>query len=339
MTPNRYTKQVLFKDLGESGQQRLLQSRVTLVGCGALGSTSASLLARAGIGTLRIIDRDFVELDNLQRQVLFDERDAREGLPKAEAAAAKLRQINSEVRIEPLVADLDFSNAEELLQESHLVVDGTDNFDTRFLINDVCVKRAIPWVYAGCVGSYGMVMPIVPGKTACFRCALKDLPESGSTPTCDTAGVLNSAVGVIASLQVTEAVKLLIGRHDKLQPGMATVDVWNNAHHTFRLAADPDCPCCGRRQFDSLNGRVGGRSVMLCGRNAVQVSPPAHTSLNLEDLARKLALLGQVRSNPFLLRFAINGYEMTIFPDGRAIIKGTEDPAQAKSLYARYIGT
>lgn len=339
MAANRYSKQVLFKDLGDAGQERLLRSRVTVVGCGALGSTAAMLLARAGVGTLRIVDRDYVELDNLQRQVLFDERDAHEGLPKAEAAAARLRAINSEILIEPVVADLHFTNAEEWLKGSHAVLDGTDNFDTRFLMNDVCVKHGIPWVYAGCVGSYGMVMPVLPGATACFRCAVADLPDPGSTPTCDTAGVLNSAVGVVASTQVTEAMKILMGKTDRLLEGMATVDVWSNMHHTFRLPRHPDCPCCGKRQFDSLNGVGGSGAVMLCGRNAVQVRPPKKASLNLEDLARKLGPLGEVRSNPFLVRFGVSGYEMTIFPDGRAIVKGTEDPAQARSLYARYVGT
>lgn len=336
MAADRYSRQSLF--LGREAQDCVAASRVTLVGCGALGSNIANLLARAGVGRLRIVDRDFVELDNLQRQVLFDEEDVRSAMPKAAAAARRLAAINSSVAVEPVVADVTYANVEGLVADADAVLDGTDNFETRFVLNDACVKHGKPWVYGGCVGSYGMVLPVLPGETACLRCWLQDLPAPGSSPTCDTAGVLNTAAGIIASLQSNEAIKILAGRRDVLARGLTVLDVWSNTWQTLSIPRVPDCPACGRRDFPFLAAKDTGTATSLCGRNAVQVSPPAAT-IDLAELERRLAPAGKVRRNEFLVRFEVESYELTIFPDGRAIVKGTSDPARARALYARYIGS
>src|SRR5580658_9556154 len=330
----RYSRQILFPGIGEQGQQHLLDARVAVVGCGALGSFQAGAPARAGIGFLRIVDRDYVELSNLQRQWLFDECDVEQGMPKAAAAARKIAGINSGVEAEPVVADLTPSNVEELLGVVDLFMDGTDNFETRYLINDFAVKRGVPWVYGAAVGSYGIAMPVIPGKTACLRCIYPD-PPMGAQPTCETAGVLGTVTALIASLQVGEAIKILCG----VEPArkMATVDVWSGE---IRQVAQPgpvaDCPACGRREFPYLNGERRA-PVSLCGQNAVQIHERARP-LELRDLAVRLAPLGAVRANEFALRFEAPPYLLTIFPDGRAIIKGTTDIGLARSLYARYIG-
>ncbi len=330
----RYSRQILFPGIGEQGQQHLLDARVAVAGCGALGSFQAGALARAGIGFLRIIDRDYVELSNLQRQWLFDECDVEQGLPKAAAAARKIAGINSSVQVEPLVADLTASNAEELLDGIDLILDGTDNFETRYLINDFAVKQGLPWIYGAAVGSYGIVMPVIPGKTACLRCIYPEPP--GAQPTCETAGVLGSVTAVIASLQVSEAIKILCGAEPARK--ITTVDVWTGE---IRQVAQPgpfeDCPACGRREFAYLNGQRRA-PVSLCGHNAVQIHESARP-LELRDLAARLAPLGSVRANEFALRFEAPPYLLTIFPDGRAIIKGTTDVGIARSLYARYIGS
>ena len=335
---SRYAKQILFAPLGREGQERLGRSRVTIVGLGALGSTLASHLVRAGVGFVRLCDRDFVELDNLQRQVLYDEDDVKAALPKAAAAAAKLARINSEVRLDPRVCDVNYANAEELAKDVDLVLDGTDNFETRFLLNDACVKLGRPWVYGGCVGSYGMVMAVLPGEGPCFACLVGGLPAPGSSPTCDTAGVLNTAVGVVASLQANEAIKILAGRRDALLGGLQTIDVWHNTQQRFRVPRAESCPVCVKREFVHLAANPSG-ATSLCGRNAVQIVPPRGSSIDLAEAERRLSPLGKVRRNAFLLKFAADGCELTLFPDARAIVQGTDDPAKARTLYARYVGS
>ncbi len=333
---DRYSRQLLFRELGEPGQRRLLDSRAVIVGCGALGSFHAAALARAGVGQIVIIDRDYVEMSNLQRQWLFDESDAEQALPKAAAAAAKLRLINSAIRVDPQVIDLTAENAERLLLRGGVILDGTDNFDTRYLINDVAVKRGIPWIYGAAVGSYGLTMPILPGRSACLACVLPE-PPGGGQPTCDTAGILNSIASAIAALQVADAIKILAGRADAVQPRMLTMDVWNNAMRTVSTASpDPQCRVCAGADYRYL-AAVRRRPVSLCGRNSVQVHERPRR-LDLERLSAELEALGTVRANEHTLRFCCPPYEMTVFPDGRAIIKGTQDLAVARSLYARYIG-
>jgi molybdopterin/thiamine biosynthesis adenylyltransferase len=332
----RYSRQVLFTGLGEQGQERLLASSVAIVGCGALGSFQADALARAGVGRLRIIDRDYIELSNLQRQWLFDESDVDEGLPKAIAAARRLARVNSGVEVTPVVADLTPSNIEELLGESQLILDGTDNFETRYLINDFSVCHGTPWIYGGAVGSYGVTMPVLPGRTACLKCLYPE-PPAGVQPTCETEGVLNAVVAVVAALQVAEAVKILAGQQGQVSSRLTTVDVWSGMIRQIeRPGPDPECIACGRRRFPHLEG-ADRPPVSLCGRNAVQIHERSRP-LDLTLLKQKLAPLGEVRANEFALRFFVPPYEMTVFPDGRAIIKGTTDVGVARSLYAKYVG-
>jgi molybdopterin/thiamine biosynthesis adenylyltransferase len=337
MTPrdqDRYSRQILFRGIGQVGQQRLLDARVAVVGCGALGSFHAGALARAGIGYLRIIDRDYVELSNLQRQWLFDECDVQQSLPKSIAAARKISAINPDIQVDPVVADLIPSNIDDLLSGTSLVLDGSDNFETRYLINDYAVSHGLPWIYGAAVGSYGITMPIVPSQTACLRCIYPD-PPAGAQPTCETAGVLGPITALIASLQASEAIKILCGAEPTRK--ITTVDVWSGE---IRQVPQPgpqeNCPACGQRDFAYLNGKHRA-PVSLCGRNAVQIHERARP-LDLRDLAARLAPLGSVRTNEFALRFETPPYLMTIFPDGRAIVKGTTDVGVARSLYARYIG-
>lgn len=337
--PARYSRQILFDGIGREGQARIMASRVALVGCGALGTVQASLLARAGVGTLRIIDRDFVEESNLQRQILFDEDDVRNLLPKAVAAEKKLRAANSRVRVEGLVEDVNASTIGRLLDGFDLIVDATDNFDVRYLVNDYAVKTGTPWVYGACVGSYGLTFPILPGETACLQCVFESAPPAGFSPTCDTAGVIGPIVGTIASLQAAEALKILAGRRDKINRRITALDIWNNRCDGFDLPPpDPNCICCGRRQFAYLDGTLGADATSLCGRNSVQIRRRDGERVNLDDLARRLAPLGSLEQNRFLLRAVIDDYQLTIFANGRAIISGTYDLAVAKSLYARYVG-
>jgi molybdopterin/thiamine biosynthesis adenylyltransferase len=333
----RFSRQIRFSGLGEQGQELILRARVTVVGCGALGSFQAGALARAGVRRLRIVDRDFVELSNLQRQWLYEEADADQALPKAVAAARKLRAIDSALEVEPLVTDLTAANALELLAESDLLLDGTDNFETRYLVNDFAVSRSIPWIYGAAVGSYGLVMPVLPGVTACLRCIYPE-PPSGAQPTCETAGVLNSITSAIASLQVAEALKLLAGRSDLVSRRITTVDVWSGVIRQIdQPAPRPDCPCCGLKQFVYLDGSRRA-PISLCGQNAVQIHERSRP-IDLDDLRRRLEPLGEVRANQFALRFFLPPYEMTIFPDGRAILKGTQDVGLARSFYAKYVGS
>ena len=340
---DRYRKQTLFAPLGEEGQARLREGRALVVGCGALGSVIAESLVRAGVGLVRIVDRDFVEISNLQRQVLYDEQDVASQLPKAEAAARKLRIINSDVTIEPVVADLTSDNIGTLATGVDVIVDGTDNFETRFLINDYAFEHNIPWVHAGCVGCHGQVMTFRPGRTICFRCLMGGVPEPGSGETCDTAGVLGPAVNVIASLQSLDAIKLLAGRGDAIEPVLTVVDLWEGSFRRLKVGtpeAAERCSGCTRGERPWLHGQQSARSAVLCGRNAVQITPPQRMQVSLAELESRLASSGQVTRNPFLLKLETSDgqYQLTVFGDGRAIVQGTEDPGIARGVYARYIG-
>ncbi|MFQ5817471.1 MAG: ThiF family adenylyltransferase [Terriglobia bacterium] len=333
----KYSRQVLFAGIGEAGQRRLAAARVVLVGCGALGSAQANALVRAGVGYLRVVDRDFVEESNLQRQMLFDEQDAREALPKAVAAERKLKAINSAVRVEGIVADVVPDNVEELLAGADILLDGTDNFETRFLLNDAAVKQDLAWVYGAVVGSYGIAMPIVPGVTACFTCWFTERPQGALEETCDTVGVINPAVNWVAALQVSEALKLLVGRWRREAARLHRGDLWKNEFYSITIPRPrAECRTCGQRDFVYLHG-LAQPQVTLCGRNAVQIHERGRR-LDLDALRQRLLAHGPVRNNPYLLRLWVAPYELTVFADGRAIIAGTQDPAVARSLYARYIG-
>jgi adenylyltransferase/sulfurtransferase len=333
----RYSRQILFAPIGAEGQAKLAAARVVVVGCGATGSAVASLLARTGVGTLRIIDRDYVEPSNLQRQVLFDEQDAAESLPKAIAAARKIAAFNSEIVVEPHVADLTPGNAAELLADAQLVLDATDNFETRYLVNDWCVERSCPWIYAAAVGSYGVTMNILPGETACLACVFP-APPRGVVETCDTSGILNSAVNLVASIEATEATKLLVGARDKLRRTLLSFDVWRNERSEIATAKPrPDCQACGARDFIHLAGEARPH-ITLCGRNSVQIHE-RNRPVDFAEMTARLAPHGQVKHNDFVLKFLREPYELTLFPDGRAIIKGTTDTAVARSLYARFVGS
>ena len=330
-----------YPPFGEEGQQQLVESRALVVGCGALGTVAASTLARAGVGHVRIVDRDFVELSNLQRQILFDEEDVAANMPKAVAAAEKLRRINSDIEIEPFVADVDYKNIAQFCEGVGVIVDGTDNFEIRFLINDVAVKNKLPWVYGGCVGAEGQTMTILPGKTPCLRCLMQECPPPGTTPTCDTAGILAPIINVIASIEASEALKILSGKHDAVSRQLTVVELWDNRIRQVDitpLLEQIDCPTCRHDDFPWLAGKAGSDAAVLCGRNSVQLSRPG-TEVSLEDLATQLKGIGQIAVNPFLLRLAVDEYELTIFADGRAIIGGTDDPAVARTVYAKYVGS
>jgi molybdopterin/thiamine biosynthesis adenylyltransferase len=337
----RYSRQMRFGGIGKAGQERISGGRVTVCGCGALGTVLANALVRAGVGHVRVVDRDFVETSNLQRQVLFDESDVTNNLPKAEAAARKLRAINSMVEIEPVVTDIDRTNIIELCKDADVILDGTDNFEVRYLINDAAVSLNKPWVYGGCVGSHGQTMTIIPGETPCLRCVFEASPGPGEVGTCETAGVLGPIVNVIASYQAAEALKLLAGKKDAISRELLYLDLWENVNKRIKIApllGKVDCPCCRRRQFEWLDGAHGTQTTSLCGRNAVQVSHRVSGRLNFEELARQLGASGSVSFNKFLLKAQVGEYEFTVFPDGRAIIKGTADTEKARTLYAKYIG-
>ncbi len=341
--PQRYRKQVLFEGIGEDGQRKICAGRALVVGCGALGSVIADQLVRAGVGLVRIVDRDFVDITNLQREVLYDEQDVESHLPKAVAAAEKLRRVNSTITVEPVVADVNHTNIRDLADGVDVILDGTDNFEVRFLINDLSLETGLPWINGGCVGSHGQVMAIVPGKTACLRCLIEEIPEPGTTDTCDTAGVIGPAVNVVASLQVVEALKLLSGQRELIEPVLTILDVWDGSLRRLKtegLAAKTNCPACVGGERDWLRGERGSRTTVLCGRNAVQLSPSEPGELSLSDLAARLADAGEVTQNPFLLRLRVKDpdREITVFRDGRAIITGTEDLAEARGLYARFVG-
>lgn len=337
----RYVRQTRFAPFGERGQSRLSASRVLICGCGALGSVIAENLTRAGVGHVRLVDRDFLEITNLHRQVLYDEEDVAAELPKAVAAERKLRKINSGVEIEAHVTDVDFTNIERLADDVDCICDGTDNFETRFLLNDAAHAFGIPWVYGGCIGAEGQQMTIIPGETACLRCLMDDVPPPGTTPTCDTAGVLGPIVSVIASTQAMEAIKILSGNLDAVSRTLNVFDLWDSRLRQINMDGLRDaseCLTCKQGEYPWLKGEKGGHSSVLCGRNAVQLSFPGRASIDLEDLTNKLGRVAPVRANPFLIRVDVESYTITVFPDGRAIISGTEDVAEAKTVYAKYIG-
>lgn len=332
----RYSRQILFAPIGPEGQERICQAKVAVVGCGAIGASTCTLLARAGVGTLRIIDRDYVEASNLQRQLLFDEDDARESLPKAFAAARKIAAINSEVKVEAHVNDLTPQTI-SLLSDCDLMLDCTDNFETRYLINDFAVKNGIPWIYAAAVSSYAVTMNILPGETSCLACIFPQAP-SGTFATCETAGILNSAATTVASIQTTEALKLLVGARESLRRTLLSIDLWTNQRSEV-LAGQPriGCQVCGNHIFAHLEGKTRPQ-ITLCGRNSVQIHE-RERPIDFVEMNSRLAPHGQVRYNDMVLKFWREMYEMTLFRDGRAIIKGTSDPAVARSLYARFVGS
>ena len=333
----RYSRQVLFSGIGREGQVKLASAHVVLVGCGATGSALASLLARAGVGAIRIVDRDYVEPSNLQRQSLFDEADAAQSLPKAIAAARKISAFNSQVVVEPHVADLVPANVEAMLAGAQLILDGTDNFETRYLLNDFAVSASLPWIYTAAVGSYGITLNVLPGQTACLACLFPDLPR-GAFETCETAGILNSAVNLAASIAATEAIKFLVGATDQLRRTLLSFDLWRNQRAEIQADSPrAGCRCCGLRDFIHLAGE-GRAHITLCGRNSVQIHE-RHRPIDFSEASARLKPHGAVRHNDFVLKFWPEPYEMTLFPDGRAIIKGTIDTAVARSLYARYVGS
>ena len=347
---SRYQRQMLFPELGEEGQRHLLAATAVVVGCGATGSALSNLLARAGVGKLRIIDRDFIELNNLQRQILFDQDDIDANLPKAEAAARKLRAVNRDIEIEAVVADVNAGNVLDLIKDATVVLDGTDNFNTRYLLNDACVKLGKPWVYTGVLATYGMTATFIPdgavdalpggrSATGCLHCLLGDMPAPGAVATCDTVGVIGPAVALITAISAAEAMKLIVGRGD-LNPGLIHMDVWTHEYESFGGAPRlPDCPVCVKHEFKFLSAQVSATSSSLCGRNAVQVSVIGGAPIDLARLEEQLrSIATSVQRNDYLLKARVDGYELTVFPDNRAIIKGTDDEDAAKGLYARYIG-
>ena len=338
MVNDRYSRQILFSEIGSDGQQSLHDSRVLVVGCGALGSAQLEALARAGVGKLRIADRDFVEASNLQRQTLFSERDADDRLPKAIAAANRIAEINTDVETEPEVVDVNPGNVERLVTGCDLVLDGTDNFATRYLINDACVRLKKNWIYGAAVGSYGVTMTVRPHQTPCLRCIFDKAPPAAATPTCDTAGVIMPIISVVAAVQITEALKLLTGNVDALHGSLMQFDVWRNEWKKINPGSPrTDCETCGQLKFPAMNA-TSEFSAVLCGRDAVQLSPEQPTRIDFRALADRLKNLGEVKFNEYLLRFRINDYELTVFQDARSIIRGTDEISIARSLYSKYIG-
>jgi len=336
----RYQRQINYPPFGLAGQQRLARATVVIVGCGALGSVQADTLVRAGVGRVRIIDRDYLELNNLQRQSLYTERDVQDQIPKAIAAQRHLQQVNSTVEIEAVVSDFNFDNARRYSEGASLMLDGTDNFETRFLINDLAVEQRIPWVYGGCLGSDGQSMTIVPGQTPCLHCLMREGPPTpGTSATCDTAGILAPIIQVIAAWQCSEALKILSGNIEQINRKLISIGLWDNRLLQLDLSSldSPRCPVCSRRQFDWLEGRKTSATAILCGRNAVQLSP-RNAQPDLADLEQRLARLGSTSRNQFMLQAQIGPFAITLFPDGRAIIKGTEDVHKAKSLFAQWVG-
>ena len=333
---DRYSRQILFPGIGENGQKKLGNSSVAIIGCGALGTVIATILVRAGIGKIKIIDRDFIEYHNLQRQVLFDEDDIRNQLPKAIAAERHLKKVNSSIDIEGVVADVNYTNIERLISGVDLILDGLDNRETRFLINDVSLKHKIPWVYGGAISSFGMTMNIIPNETPCLRCMWHGTTERGLAMTCDTAGVIAPAPFIIGSLQSTEAIKILIGA-ENINRDLISIDVWSGDFKHFKIARNSDCPSC-QAKYEFLDAQFGTKTTSLCGQNAVQVLNPGLKDIPFKQLEARLKAVGKVNYNEFMLNFTVDGKEMVIFPDGRAIVKNTSDESLARGLYTKYIG-
>lgn len=329
----------MFNEIGATGQEKLQKSVVVLVGCGALGAAHAEALARAGVGTIRLIDRDFVEFSNLQRQTLYTESDAENRIPKAVAAKNALSKVNSEINLEASVENIDAGNIESLIEGADLVLDGSDNFQVRYLVNDACVKNGVNWIYGAAVSSYGSTMTILPGSTPCLRCIFEEMPAPGSAPTCDTAGVIQPIISVVSAFQVAEALKLLTGNTDSLHGSLIQIDAWHTDFRKIRgIARLDDCVCCQQRSFEFLDSEVDEFLTTLCGRDAVQIKPVSETPIDFARLNENLTSAKDVRINEYLMRFSIEGYEFTVFRDSRAIIKGTSDPIDARSAYSRFIG-
>lgn len=337
MKQSRYSRQIFFEEVGEKGQKKLLRSKVVIIGCGALGTVIANSLARAGVGELKLVDRDVVELDNLQRQVLFDEEDAKKGLPKAVAAVEKLKRVNSEILLRSEVSDINQSSVEAAIAGYDLVLDGTDNMETRFLLNDACVKHDVPWVYGAALGSTGSTMDILPKKTPCFRCVFPELPPPGSLTTCEDVGVLNQVTGMVGCLEAAEALKMLLGEGD-LNSDLLYIDVWEGTFQKVKVKRRENCPTCAKGQFELLDSSKVTWAGALCGRTAVQIRPSKETKLSLASLKERLAKTGEVSYNGHLLSFTVGSHEFLIFPDGRAIVKGTREESVARSLYTKYVG-
>lgn len=334
---NRYSRHALLEEFGSGGQERISRSSVLVVGGGALGSTLSMLLARAGVGRLTVVDRDVLELSNLQRQTLYDEQDLASGLPKAQAAARKLGAMNSEIQVNGLAADFTPRNAERLVADADVVADGTDNFETRYLINDACVKLGKPWIYGGVIGTTGMFMSVVPGTGPCLRCVFPQPPAPGTFPTCDTVGVLNTVPAIIASLEATEVFKILLGA--EVSAGrLVTLDAWTLRWHEVSAVRSPDCPTCGKGRYEFLDAEQTSWTTALCGRNAVQITPAEGPGIDLEELGRRLSGVARVSVKGAVLHFEVEGHEIVVFPDGRALVKGLSDEARAKALYTRYVG-
>ena len=335
----RYSRQILFQQIGKSGQKELLNSRVLLVGAGALGAAHAEMLARAGVSFLRIVDRDFVEFSNLQRQTLYSESDARARLPKAIAAKNRIAEINSEIEVEAIIADINHSNVEGFVKDVDLIIDGTDNFQIRYLVNEACVKNNKIWIYGAAVSSYGATMTIIPHQTPCLRCIFEEMPSAGSAATCDTAGVIMPIIAMISAVQITEALKILTGKTDALHESLMQFDVWRNDWRKIKLGnPNADCAVCGQRIFELLDAQNADFAAVLCGRDAVQIQPPNASQIDLQNLAGKLKNVGEIKINEYLLRLKVENYELTVFKDARAIIRGTDDISTARSIYAKYVG-
>ncbi len=335
----RYSRQILFSGLGQAGQIRLSQSRAVIIGCGALGTMQAEMLARAGVHNLRIIDRDFIEESNLHRQIMFDENDALDRIPKALAAKNRIAKINSEIEVEAIIADVNYSNIEEFIRDADVILDGTDNFETRYVLNDAAVKHNKIWVYGAAVAAHGLQMTIIPNVTPCLRCVFPEAPTPGTSPTCDTAGVILPIIATVAAMQVTEALKILTNQREKLHGKLLQFELWENRNSGVKLGApDENCPCCAQKNFEFLTAHSGQLAMSLCGRDAVQIFPSTKSTLNLGELYKQLSNLSEVRYNAHLLKFVADGCEVTVFTDARAIIKGTDNLSTARTIYAKYIG-
>jgi len=334
---NRYLSQIVFPEIGKKGQEKIKNAKVIVIGCGALGCAIANNLVRAGIGKIKIVDRDLVEISNLQRQILYDEEDVRERIPKSIAAKRKLEKINSEVKIEAIVSDVNFRNIEDLIKDCDIVLDGTDNFETRFLINEACVKHKIPWIYGAVIGGAGSTATIIPEKTPCLRCIIEEIPSPGNLPTCDTLGVLNTIPAVIASIQTTEALKIIV--EDKnLNNDLILIDLWSTSREKIKIERKRNCPVCVKKKYIFLEGEEISHATSLCGRNAVQIVPQKRSQISFKKLEEKLKHLGKVKYNEFVLSFKTGDYELIVFPDARVIVKGTTDISIVKTLYAKYLG-
>lgn len=333
----RYSRQILFSPIGEDGQAKLKKSAVLIVGMGALGTVLANHMVRAGVGKVRFVDRDFVEESNLQRQMLFDEQDVEEHLPKAIAAERKLKKVNSAVEIEGIVGDVTPLTIEQYAQDIDIMLDGTDNFQTRFLMNDYCFKNNIPFVYGGAVGSRGMQATFIPGETPCLRCLIDD--KGGAAETCDTSGVIAPIVDIVASYQATDAIKLLSGNKDKVRKSLLSTDIWYNYNHEIKWGKPKsDCPSCSLNEFPALKVEDRDQVTSLCGRETIQITPRGNQTWDLEEWKERLQRVGHVEKNPFLIRFHIEGLKIVLFQDGRTLIQGTDDISLAKTVYAKYIG-